>query len=430
MKKILFILSGNLSTTPRALKSIQTAKKFYDADIIAINRNPVWKSIDDILVEENNFNYTTVSLLRKPFFAWLLNSGLNKLSGFLYPFFSKNLKISAYSSSKAIILLDRELKNRSKNYDLIIAHSYGSLYPAYKISAKQKIPFTFDIEDFHPGEIMNSESKTETERRRFLMQQILPHAGFITYASPLIGTESLKLIPDFPLYKHGLINNGFSGAEFQFKENGSEKIRFVWFSQTINSGRGLELIVWALEKFKDRVELSLIGNLNSDFYRDFLLQYSDFIKIEKPLPQKELNRKLSEFDVGLAIELSSADFNRDICLTNKIFSYAQSGLYILATNTSAQKIFINENPQLGCVGEQAVWGFETEIRKIIDNITQIRRKKSERFEHSSKFAFENESRKILNIWLNLTSKTKSKESLLDTPIEETHPSLINSDSKV
>lgn len=56
---------------------------------------------------------------------------------------------------------------------------------------------------------------------------------------------------------------------------------------------------------------------------------------------------LADYDEGLAIEVESNDYNRQICLTNKIFSYLQSGLYILATNTPAQEQFMTSHHKNG-----------------------------------------------------------------------------------
>ena len=41
------------------------------------------------------------------------------------------------------------------------------------------------------------------------------------------------------------------------------------------------------------------------------MKSSDFIKIIPPLPQPELHKKLAEFDIGLAIDLSTADYGRN-----------------------------------------------------------------------------------------------------------------------
>jgi len=399
MRKILYVLSGNLSTTPRALQSILLAKQFYEVDIVAINRNKVWEEIDNKLVTENKFNYKLYSLTRKPFIKWFFATLINKICLLLYKFSKKNIKISAYASTKVAFILNKNLKN--KNYDLIIGHSYCSIFPIYNFAKKNKIPFSFDIEDYHSGESISNDKYNEIERRKLLMKTILPKAKYLTYASPLIGKYSIDLIEKNNLPNHFLINNSFSQTDFEYFENKSNKIKFVWFSQTINQLRGLELALPALSKFKNQIEITLLGNLSQQFYDNFLYQFKDFVKIEKPLIQKELHKKLCEFDIGLAIEISNTDTNKDIALSNKIFAYSQAGLYVLATDTQAQKLFISENQNLGIIAKQTIEDFEIKIENIIQKITELRKQKLERYKYSKKLSFENESFKLSEIWKNI-----------------------------
>lgn len=399
MKNILFILSGNISTTPRALKAIEYYGKFSNIDVVAVNRQQSWYELDKILVAEYNLNYTSLSLQRKPLLKWLLISFINKVSKLISPLFKKSLKLNAFASDKTMILLWWYLKKLKSKYHLVAAHSYSSLFAAYKFSKKFKVPFIFDIEDYHPGEA--TYDKHEKNRREFLMNKLLPQASYITYASPLIGEHSLKLLNSQLTTRNSqLINNCFSQTEFEFKENNSEKVKFVWFSQNIAAGRGLELVLPALIKFKNKVELHLIGNLYQNFFDDYLAQFSEIIIIHKPLPQKQLNLKLSEFDVGLAIE-PGKDFNREICLTNKIWAYLQSGLYILATDTPAQIKFIEEHNNSGVISKQDINSFTDVINNVVENIEQIRQNKKPRFEYSKNYSWDVESEKLTEILNNI-----------------------------
>jgi glycosyltransferase involved in cell wall biosynthesis len=301
-------------------------------------------------------------------------------------------------------LLEKKVIRCKEKFDLIIAHSYSSLYPAYKLAKKHHIPFAFDIEDYHPGETC---SPKEKKRREFLMRKMLPNAAYITYASPLIGKYSFDLLKGIEIPPHILINNCFLQNEFDFKQTNSDKIQLVWFSQNIAEGRGLELVVPVLYQFKELVQLNLVGNLYPQFYNDFLAQYADILKITEPMPQAGLNKYICSFDIGLAIEQKASDFNRDICLTNKIFAYAQAGLYILATNTSAQKLFMEEHAGLGVVSGQSSGEMEITISNLIANIEIIRKEKQARYEYAKKLSWESESQKLAEIWakiLNCKSK--------------------------
>ena len=404
-KKILFISSANLTTNPRLQKELKIAvEQGHEVDFVGFYSRNWSDKVDSTIIKDINANFHYISATRKPFLKWFFSTAFETISRKIYKLRKEQLKINAYAHSKRTILIQQFLKKNKKKYDIIIAHTLATLYPAYILAKKQNIPFTFDIEDYHPGEIIYRDGKNEIERRKFLMQELLPKASYITYASPLIGEYSLKLLnSQLPTLNSQLINNCFSETEFQFKENNSKKIKFVWFSQNISKGRGLELILPALAKFKAHVEVNLIGNLYQGFYDTFLYEFSDFVKIIPPLPQKELNLKLSEFDIGLAIEISSVDLNKDIALSNKIFAYAQAGLYIFATNTKAQKQFLQEHSQLGISVKQEVLNISNEIEIIIKNILKIRQQKKERYNYSQKLSWEKESEKLVKIWNEILS---------------------------
>jgi len=398
-KKILFISKDNLTTNPRLQKELRLAISLgHKVDFLGFFSGNWSDKVDIEITKSIKANFYYIPATRKPLFPWFVSTLIEKTAKKVYPFFKNNIKVNAYAHSKRSTLLPKYLKQINEKYDLIIAHTLPSLYPAFQLARKQNIPFIFDTEDYHPGEKIDFDTKNERKRREFLMKKILPHAAYITYASPLIGKYSLELLKGQKIPENALINNCFSQTEFQFSENESKKVKFVWFSQNIATGRGLELLLPAMEKFKDKVQLTLIGNLYDEFYNSFIVQYIDFVEILKPLPQKELNLKLSGFDIGLAIELISADQNRDICLTNKLFAYAQSGLFILATDTSAQKHFVKEHPDIGTTSGQFIGAMQEHIEHITQNIKHIRKEKKHRFEYAKKLAWENENKKLVDIW--------------------------------
>jgi len=395
--KILFLSPTNLTTNPRLLKELKIAvAQGHEVHFVGFDLDNWSQKIDAEISANLNCKLTYIPITRKHKTNWILSTFAETVCKKLALVFNQNLKINAFANSKRSYLLTRYLNRITEPYDLIAAHVLPTLYPAYKLSKKHNIPFIFDIEDYHPGEATSDEK--DIERRKFLMQKLLPKASFITYASPLIGEFTFKLFnPTHKTQNSKLVNNCFSQTEFQYKENNSEKIKFVWFSQNIAAGRGLELVLPALATFKNKVELHLIGNLYQAFYDDYLSDYKDLIVLHEPLPQKDLNLKLSEFDVGLAIE-PGKDLNNNIAVSNKIWAYLQSGLYILATNTPAQVQFLEEHTDSGLITKQNSDGFSKIISEIIKNITEIRHKKQDRFENAKKISWETESDKLIDIW--------------------------------
>jgi hypothetical protein len=116
------------------------------------------------------------------------------------------------------------------------------------------------------------------------------------------------------------------------------------------------------------------------------------------MSQKELHLQLSQYDAGLAIEDAGSDFNRDICLTNKIWSYFQAGLYIIASDTTAQQLFISQYAQNGiCISLDAE-NLDHQINSLLQNKQQIRIAKSVRIEQAASVNWENESAILKQKW--------------------------------
>jgi hypothetical protein len=144
--------------------------------------------------------------------------------------------------------------------------------------------------------------------------------------------------------------------------------------------------------------LTLIGNLNNDFYLNHLAGKENIYLIPA-LPQVELNNELSKFDIGLAIENNNEDENRNVCLTNKIWSYFQAGLFIVASDTPAQHNFLNRFNEHGIImnlfDEKVV---EQILREIYEQWDVLSQKKLERFNMAKQHAWETESEKLAREW--------------------------------
>nr|WP_321452401.1 hypothetical protein [uncultured Carboxylicivirga sp.] len=349
---------------------------------------------------------------------WFFWGFAEKLANHLNPFLTNSAFFSALASSRRSIQLYLKATKLKTKPNIICAHNMGTLYPAHQLSKKWDVPFVFDVEDYHPGEFIHMDVKNEKRRREYLMKNLLSRAMAITSASPLIGKYTLKLIGGHP--NHTIILNSFPQNEFKSplltsKNQNIQKsnIKLIWFSQNISFGRGIEELFEALSQFyktinSQSINVTLIGYLDKIFEKQiihpFLNKVKDNSKINisilPPLAQEQLHNELSKHDIGLALELNTADLNRKLCLTNKIITYAQAGLYILATDTPAQKAFIKEHTILGKTCSQNL----TEIIGILKEIKSnsfTDNAKMKRFEYSKKLCWEEESKKLMHIWKKL-----------------------------
>ncbi len=398
--RILFITSYDLTTNPRLAKELNLAEELgWETEFVGFDLGGWSTEIERKEAAKYRAKKVYLPARRRPVFKWLADVICERLSRLIYPLLPGSLKITAYAHSRRSRRLWKYLRGlRNKKYDLIVAHNLAALYPAWRLSRRLNIPFGFDVEDYHPGEAITRDVDNERRRREQLMQRLLPEAAYITVAAPLIGDLVRKLIGRYPYDRIDLINNVFPDEEFVYIPPGQGKLRFVWFSQNIAPGRGLELILPALAQFKDKLDLTLIGNLYPDFYASVLVRYRDFVNIRKPMPRKELNYVLGEFDIGLAIELSSADFNRQVCLTNKIWAYFQAGLYILATDTPAQQLFIQQFVDHGRIIPQSTQDIVSVIEQLIEQADNIRRNKQARFTAARNYGWSKEKIKLKQLW--------------------------------
>ena len=116
------------------------------------------------------------------------------------------------------------------------------------------------------------------------------------------------------------------------------------------------------------------------------------------MKQEDLHNCLANYDVGLALEITKVDLNKDIAVSNKIYAYAQAGLYILATDTRGQGWFIETYPFTGELTGQQVADMTGSISRLIRNKADIRNDKIARFNKSKILSWENSGSKLLNLW--------------------------------
>lgn len=398
-KNILFLTSTNLSCNPRCLKEVKLLIDLgATVTVVAFNLYN-WSDIceEGINKELPTVQFHYLETTRKDFIPWVLASLLEKSARALFQLFPKRNFFAAMAVSKRSWYLLRWIKGRKVKPDLIIAHNPAAFYPAYRIAKQHTIPFAIDLEDYHPGEGSDIVLQFAIA---LLMKQLMPLTVYNSFASPLIKEYTEKLIPELIVGKNIVVNNVFAADEFEllpFKKTDNEKLQLVWFSQFIDYGRGLEKLLPFLDANSKYLELTLIGNLREPF---FIHEISNrkYINCLAPMSQKELNLQLSKYDVGLAIEDTSNDLNRDICLTNKIWAYFQAGLYVVASDTAAQQQFIQQHAQNGICINLSSKTLDIEINALLQNKEQIRTASAERFTNASMQTWENESNILKAKW--------------------------------
>ncbi len=241
---------------------------------------------------------------------------------------------------------------KSIKADLYIAHVQAALPAAVNAAKINNAKCGFDAEDFHRNEVTDDVGDLDYKVARFIDDKYLPHVNYLSTSSPYISAAYHDLYKDispvtilnvFPIDKRVPKPQAPAVAA----------IKLFWFSQTVSAARGISDCISALKMINNQgIELHLLGYADMETKQQLATLAGDSFKLvfHDPIAPDEIIRFASAFDIGLAME-DSIPYNRDICLTNKIFTYMQAGLTIIASDTTAQKGLMGEYPETGKVYE-------------------------------------------------------------------------------
>jgi glycosyltransferase involved in cell wall biosynthesis len=258
-------------------------------------------------------------------------------------------------AARASYFLTQAAKKHSA--DLYIAHNIGAL-PAVVAAAKaNNKPCGFDAEDLHRYEVHDDNDHEDVALKTTIENRYIPQLNYLTTSSPQIADTYKKL---FKGLKPIVLLNVFPKSSLHFNAEASNVIRplkLFWFSQTIGPNRGISDVINALRLISElhlvdsnAFELHLLGDMppKSDSFIKEINSYGIHVTFHKPIHPDNIISFASQFDIGLALE-NKEPYNRNVCLTNKIFVYMQAGLAIIASDTIAQKEFMDSNPTIGKV---------------------------------------------------------------------------------
>ena len=347
-KKIVLISTHQPTANPRLMKEYETLKSLGYNTKVLYAYNAEWSH----RIDEEKFKRGI--LARQDFIELGGNPQNNPIRYFIYRVFYRLFKnfagLSLFFEQMSISRVTLVLWRKAIKYpaDLYVAHYLGALPAATKAAAQWKAKMIFDAEDFHRGEQSYYPAQVKAIMR--LEEKYLPMAAAITTASPLIAKEYKKL---FPQQKIMVINNVFSKKHLQpHISSNNSPLKLFWFSQNIGQYRGLEIFINALNELPAAdISLTILGNRRSAAYEAELLALSNNpgrIIFWDAVPLEDIFIIAADHDIGLAGEMPNC-FNKEICLSNKIFAYLLAGNCILASDMQGQKEFMDQNPGIGFV---------------------------------------------------------------------------------
>jgi hypothetical protein len=240
--------------------------------------------------------------------------------------------------------------------DLYIAHYTGALLPAAAAARSNNSLFAFDAEDFESGYFLYDTGPSPVDNLVQEVERDYLHAcGYVTAASPEIARAyASKYSIPLPITVLNVFPLADRPPEFRPTAE-SGPLRLYWFSQTVGLGRGLEDVIRCIGRLSQcDIELHVRGRCSIDVHRAlFLLADTvgvkkDMIVVHEPTSPRSMVKLAAVYDVGLALE-QPVSLNRDLCLTNKIFSYLFAWNAVAATATRDQKPVIDSIGKAGFV---------------------------------------------------------------------------------
>jgi len=344
--RITLVTPAHVASNPRLVKEADAlAEVGYEVHVVGCRYFGELDEADHSIVALADWSYDQIDWTRPEFSKSRLTSRLlRKLvqGGAPLP-----LRFSRHAVHPALTSLVKAVQNTGP--DLVVGHCLPGLVAAALAAIRTRKPWRFDAEDFHSAETLSVEDNPHQHRHvQRIERKYLPTARQITAASPAIG-EAYQKTYALPARPVTLLNvfprNQFPEQAPSLPPPTAGK-RLYWFSQTIGPGRGLEALLRVLAGMKTSCSLHLRGMPAAGFPESLAAQarsvgFSGQIEWLEFGLANEMLRMASVFDLGLSLE-ESRPRNRDLCLTNKIFTYLGAGIPVAITPTTAQRALSSE----------------------------------------------------------------------------------------
>lgn len=344
--RVCLVSPGHVASNPRLVKEADALHEAgYQVRVVAGDYMAAIRPLDRALLDRVSWQYTQVGLGSR--LGYGLRRIRQELAGRLAKTGVRSLLMATWAHSPMSMRLAQVAS--AEPADLYIAHCLAALPAAAYAARLHRAKLGFDAEDYHIGELLDTpQNQTEIAIRDYLERTLLKRCDHLTAASPEIAAAytsryGVEMSTILNVFSHSDLFEPADCASQQLPpiaSSNDDRPSLYWFSQTIGPGRGIEAVVLAMGKMKTAAQLCLRG-LISDNYHHSLLQLaetaglSDRITFLPSAPPDQMIALASGHDIGLSLELVKPQ-NRDICLTNKIFTYLLAGLPLLLSKTTAQ----------------------------------------------------------------------------------------------
>jgi glycosyltransferase involved in cell wall biosynthesis len=340
-RRITVVTSGHLSTCPRMLKSADAfAGAGYDVRMIATWHEP-WATVTDLDVRQRRSWPVDVVNYRKGDSGatyWWTGAQHRAARAAVSALGTERpaMPIVARAFGRVHAALVRAVCAHPA--DLIYGGTTGALAAIAEAARRSRTPFGVDFEDLHSGETVGPDAPVIDALATRVERDVIRDAAFVTTSSEEIADEYRR--------RYGLdstvIHNTFSlpAKRPDFTRARPAVFRAYWFSQTIGPGRGIEEAVTALGRIGVAAELTLLGRAQEGYLdRIHALAGAAVAPIAVhhhiPVAPDAMIDFARGYDVGLSLDFGSP-LNRQLCMTNKAFTYILAGVPVVMADTPGQ----------------------------------------------------------------------------------------------
>ncbi len=346
-KTILILTSAHLCRNPRVVKEATTlGAAGYDVTVMSISVQQRFEQMDRELMRG------------LPFKRLVIDYAADTPAARLADFFQRGVTWTARRLCSELEIETAQTLGpasallrfaRTFTADLTIAHTEIPIWATqYLIQDGRRV--AVDVEDWYSEDLLYADRQSRPLKLLQLAEEFaLRHAAYTSATAQSMAdalTTAYRCPPpivirnSFPLQSRSRVDApAATGAP-----------SFIWFSQTIGPGRGLELFFAAWARTTQPSKVYLLGDERPGYRQKLLDRLPTarrgdlhFIPLVTP---EELPFKLAEFDIGLALE-PRWPLNRNITITNKILQYLNAGLAVIATDTAGQKEVLQAAPDCG-----------------------------------------------------------------------------------
>lgn len=333
-KKIVIASQSHLSRNPRVLKEALTlSSSGYDVKVITSIYSKDLLEEDKELLKSSDVKYG--------FYCNLLDRGIKTLfqrAVFnLFRFLQQKFGIES-RHSLGYAANNLKLMCRKENAHLYIMHQeLATIIGNDLIKSNKNYIVAFDLEDYYSEDLLPSARKNRPITLLAKNESFALNNG--AYVTTTSNALSQYLYNTYSGKKAYIIRNVFEfDSSVSIDSSEKIKLRLYWFSQTIGAGRGLELLVEALNLVEEGVEIHLRGNIDQ-LYQTILknsLSSIHELYFHPLIANTYIVGDMSNYDIGLALE-PNEPLNKYLTSSNKIFHYLTGGLPVIASNTLGQQ---------------------------------------------------------------------------------------------